>query len=129
MSKHNVKASKSRPAARAVKRGTPGAAPRPAQAASEREITISASAFKANCLSLFKRLEQGRLRRVTVTRRGTPVADVAARASKPRRRSFDDVFGAMRGTITIAPGVNLVAPTEAPDDWDAERGAPVNGEA
>jgi antitoxin (DNA-binding transcriptional repressor) of toxin-antitoxin stability system len=92
-------------------------------------MTISASAFKANCLGLFKRLEQGQLRRVTVTRRGTPVADVAARPSKPKHRSFDDVFGFMRGTITIAPGADLVAPTEAPDDWDAERGTLLKGKA
>ena len=33
--------------------------------------------------------------------------------------SFSFVFGALKGTVTIAPGTDLTAPVEA--DWDASR--------
>ena len=38
------------------------------------ELTISATEFRARCLGLFRRLHEGGLREVTVTRRGKPVA-------------------------------------------------------
>jgi hypothetical protein len=66
------------------------------------EITNSASAFKAKCLELFKRLEQGKLKRITVIRRGRPVASVA-RAGSLKKASFDEIYGCMRGTIEFAP--------------------------
>jgi prevent-host-death family protein len=66
------------------------------------EITISASAFKAKCLDLFKRLERGKLKRITVTRRGKPVA-VVAQSPPAKKPSFDDIYGCMRGTIEFAP--------------------------
>jgi antitoxin (DNA-binding transcriptional repressor) of toxin-antitoxin stability system len=82
------------------------------------EVTLNVTRFKAQCLDLFKRLEQGKLKRVTVTRRGRPVAEVSP---KRAAKSFDDVFGCMQGMITVAPGVDLLEPVTPPEDWDALR--------
>lgn len=35
------------------------------------------------------------------------------------RKSFADVFGALKGTVKIAPGTNLTDPVDV--DWDAAR--------
>lgn len=72
------------------------------------ELTIAASEFKAKCLDILKRLGEHSLTRVTVTRRGKPVAvmtppgidEATARAA----------FGSMAGTVKIAPGVDLTQP-------------------
>ena len=88
------------------------------------ELTITVTEFKAKCLDLFKRLEQGELGRVTVTRRGKPIADVAARSAE--RKTFDEIYGCMKGTITIAPAVDLTEAVISPEEWDAERGILVN---
>jgi antitoxin (DNA-binding transcriptional repressor) of toxin-antitoxin stability system len=87
---------------------------------SQNEITLNVTRFKAECLDLFKRLEQGKLKRVTVTRRGRPVAEIS-----PKRavKSFDDIFGCMQGMVTVAPGVDLIGPVTAPDDWEVLREA------
>jgi hypothetical protein len=81
------------------------------------EITMSASAFKAKCLEIFKRLEQGKLKRVTVTRRGKPVA-IVAQSPTAKKPTFEDVHGCMRGMITIAPGVDLTEPLDIPEPDD-----------
>jgi antitoxin (DNA-binding transcriptional repressor) of toxin-antitoxin stability system len=65
------------------------------------EITIPVTQFKANCLKLFKRLEQGKLKRVTVTRRGKPVALVEP--SRTKRKPLADAYGFMRGAIHLSP--------------------------
>ena len=36
-----------------------------------------------------------------------------------RRGSFSRIFGALKGTVTIAPGTDLTAPIG--EEWDAER--------
>ena len=69
------------------------------------ELTISASAFKARCLELFKALEARKLTRVTVTRRGVPVAELTPPATKPPR-----LWGSHRGTVTVPEGVDLTLP-------------------
>ena len=80
------------------------------------ELTISASAFKARCLELFKALEGRKLTRVTVTRRGRPVAELT-----PPRTSTPRLWGSMRGTVTIPESVDLTEPViEGP--LDAELG-------
>ena len=45
----------------------------------------------------------------------------AGREPYPAERggSFEDIFGALKGTVTIAPGTNLTDPIE--EDWDASR--------
>jgi hypothetical protein len=48
-------------------------------------LTLSASAFKARCLEVFKALETRKLARVVVTRRGRPVAELVPPRGTRRR--------------------------------------------
>ena len=66
-----------------------------------RELTVNVTEFKAKCLEHLRKLEAGRLRKVTVVRRGKPVAVVqsAAAASKP----LTDSYGFMQGTLRLSP--------------------------
>lgn len=89
------------------------------------EVTITITAFKANCLDLVRKLEHGKLKRITLTRRGKPVAEVSPKNSG-RKGSFADIYGCMRDTITVAPGVDLTKPVVDADDWDAVRGVLLN---
>lgn len=68
-------------------------------------LRVSATEFKARCLSIFKSLESRRFTRVVVTRRGKPVAEITPPSTAP-----PDPWGALRGSVTIGPGVNLTAP-------------------
>src|SRR5947208_2092528 len=87
----------------------------------EGNVTITATAFKTNCLDLFKRLERGTLARITVTRRGHAVAEIARPRAAPKK-TFAEVYGCMRGTLEIKPGVDLTRPVADPEDWNAVRG-------
>ena len=86
------------------------------QADAQGELTISASAFKARCLEIFKALETNQLTRVTVTRRGRPVAEV-----QPPSRVASTRWGCMSGTVRVAPGVDLTEPV-LDEPLDAELG-------
>lgn len=80
------------------------------------ELMISASAFKARCLAIFKDLETRRLKRVVVTRHGQPVAELT-----PPRGPLPSLWGAHRGSVETAPDVDLTAPL-IDEQLDAERG-------
>ena len=70
--------------------------------------TISASEFKAKCLSILNRLASHELKRVTITNRGQPVAVLT-----PPERQADAVrgiYGFMRGSVIIADDVDLTDP-------------------
>ena len=69
------------------------------------ELTISATEFKAKCLDIFTRLSDHRLTKVTVTRRGKPVAAVTAPVS-----DGGDIYGFMAGSVIMPPGLDLTAP-------------------
>ena len=81
-----------------------------------RSLSISATEFKARCLSVFKKLETRRYTRVVVTRRGQPVAEVV-----PPRAAPPDLWGALRGSVTIRSGIDLTA-TVLREPLDARRG-------
>lgn len=83
------------------------------------ELTISASEFKAKCLDILKRLGEHRLRKVTVTRRGKPVAVITP--PDLSRADLLAAFGSMAGTVHIPDGFDLTAPIFA-DEVDAEDG-------
>jgi antitoxin (DNA-binding transcriptional repressor) of toxin-antitoxin stability system len=68
-------------------------------------LEVSATAFKARCLSIFKDLEARRVTRVLVTRRGRAVAELI-----PPRTELPTLWGAHRGSVEIAPGIDLTAP-------------------
>jgi hypothetical protein len=82
----------------------------------ERVLEISASAFKAKCLGLFKDLEAHRYSKVVITRRGKPIAELA----RPRRE-VPDIYGCMEGSVIIPPDVDLTKPV-LEDIPDAEHG-------
>ena len=48
----------------------------------------------------------------------TPAADGGSLAAE-RSGSFATIFGALRDTVTIAPGTNLTDPID--EDWDVSR--------
>ena len=75
------------------------------QAMTEAVLEISASQFKARCLSLFKALEAHRYDKVVVTRRGKPVAELRA-----AEREIPDIHGALKGRAIIPPDLDLTAP-------------------
>jgi len=79
-------------------------------------LTLSASAFKARCLELFKALEARKLARVVVTRRGRPVAELV-----PPRAEPPSLWGRHRGSVTVASGVDLTEPV-LDEPLDAELG-------
>lgn len=79
-------------------------------------VTISATEFKARCLSLFKALEARKLSRVVVTRHGKPVAELV-----PPQAAVPSLWGAHRGSVKVAPGVDLTEPV-LDEPLDAEAG-------
>ena len=59
--------------------------------------TITAGQLKAKCLVVLDEVEQAR-KEYVITKRGKPVARLVPAESK---KSRDDVFGRLRGTVTI----------------------------
>ncbi len=80
------------------------------------ETSIPVTKFKAMCLEVIDRVSKGKSARVVLTKRGKPVAALVPCGTKPQR-----LWGAMRGTVMVAEGVDLAAPTG--EVWDAERDA------
>lgn len=72
------------------------------------ERVISASDFKAGCLDILDRLADRRLTRVTVTKRGRPVAVLVPPGDD--EAAADALFGCMAGSVVIPAGVDLTAP-------------------
>lgn len=80
-------------------------------------LTLTTSEFRARSAALLDQLARRKLKRVVITRRGQPVAEVL-----PPRTKLPDLWGAMKGTVTIAPGVDLTAPVLSEDEFDAAKG-------
>jgi hypothetical protein len=68
-------------------------------------VTLSASEFKAKCLAIFDQLDGRKIDRVVVTRRGRPVAELT-----PPRGEVPSLWGAHRGSVSVAPGSELTEP-------------------
>jgi prevent-host-death family protein len=77
-------------------------------AMSRSEETLTVTEFKARCLELFDRLNQRQLSKVTVTRRGRPVAVVSP--VSPPEAEAKAVHGSMAGMALLSPGVDLTKP-------------------
>lgn len=77
------------------------------------ETVIGVTAFKTQCLALIDDVAKGKKRRVLLMKRNRPVAAIV-----PIEHEIVDLWGAMRGTVTIPPGTDLTAPTG--ESWDAE---------
>jgi prevent-host-death family protein len=77
------------------------------------EVSIGVTAFKARCLALIEEVAQGKTRRVLLTKRNRPIAAIV-----PVEHELAELWGAMRGTVKVAPGTDL---TQGADEvWDAE---------
>jgi len=74
------------------------------------ERIVSATEFKAKCLEIMNALASGRLRKVTVTKRGKPavVVSPAPKSKTPKREPF--AHGFMKGSVIIPEGLDLTEP-------------------
>ena len=81
-----------------------------------REPTMGVTAFKAQCLALIEDVIQGKADRVILLKHNRPVAALVPLHHDAN--GGDELWGAMRGTISIQPGVDLTEPTG--ELWDAE---------
>ena len=75
--------------------------------ATQFEKTLSVTEFKATCLELIEAGAARRLDRVHLTKRGKPFVTLEVKVDDvPKRPTFDEVYGSMKGTTGI------------PDDFD-----------
>ncbi len=81
--------------------------------------TIGAAEFKAHCLEILDRLSARQISRVTITKRGRPVAVLVL--PDDTHDAVRNVHGFMRGSVIIAPGTDLTAPT-VDESFDAAEG-------
>jgi prevent-host-death family protein len=70
---------------------------------------MAAGVFKANCLAVMDEV-QSKCITVVITKRGKPVAKLVPVESKS-----DDIFGFLRGKITITG--DIVSPALTPKEW------------
>jgi antitoxin (DNA-binding transcriptional repressor) of toxin-antitoxin stability system len=78
---------------------------------SKSKNAIGVTAFKAQCLGLIDEVAQGKTDRIILLKHNKPVAAIV-----PIGRDGDDPFelwGAMRGTVTFLPDVDLTEGTGA----------------
>jgi len=78
------------------------------------EKAIGVTAFKAQCLGLIDDVARGKTRRLILMKHNRPVAAIVPITDEPV-----ELWGAMRGSVRIPPGVDL---TEAMgEEWEADR--------
>ena len=70
--------------------------------------SITATEFKATCLDLLDQISAGRIDKLTITKRGKPVAVVTA--PQPERHPFDVLYGMMKGSVIAPPDFDFTAP-------------------
>lgn len=81
---------------------------------------IGVTAFKSKCLALIDDVAKGKTDRVVLLKHNRPVAAIVRVSQKAVTDDVrDDLWGAMRGTGRVAPGVDLTEPTG--EIWDAEQ--------
>nr|WP_314527476.1 type II toxin-antitoxin system Phd/YefM family antitoxin [uncultured Brevundimonas sp.] len=75
------------------------------------EVVITATEFKAKCLDLLDRVNSGEIRKVHITKRGKEAAVlVAPDAAIKEPWEPRSMFGSMKGSLTIDPGIDLTKP-------------------
>jgi len=77
------------------------------------EKSIGVTAFKAQCLALIDDVARGKTRRVVLLKHNRPVAAIV-----PMEQGAIELWGALRGTVTVAPGTDLTQGTG--ELWEAE---------
>jgi antitoxin (DNA-binding transcriptional repressor) of toxin-antitoxin stability system len=85
--------------------------------ADQKKTSIGVTAFKSKCLGLIDDVANGKTDSIVLLKHNRPVAKIVP-AGDDAGESFD-LWGAMRGTVTIPPGVDLTESTG--EVWDAER--------
>lgn len=78
---------------------------------------IGVTAFKAKCLGLIDEVAEGKADRIVLLKHNRPVAAIIP-IRDDEHEEFD-LWGAMRGTVTVPPGVDLSEGTG--EVWDADR--------
>ena len=79
--------------------------------------TINVTAFKSQCLGLIDDVAQGKTDRIVLLKHNRPVAALVPLDGDAHETV--DLWGAMRGTVTVAPGVDLTESTG--EVWEAEQ--------
>jgi len=79
------------------------------------KTVIGVTAFKSQCLGLIDDVAQGKTDRIVLLKHNRPIAAIIPLSVG----AAPDLWGAMRGTVTVAPGVDLTEPTG--ERWDAEQ--------
>ena len=77
------------------------------------EKSIGVTAFKAQCLALIDDVARGKTRRVVLLKHNRPVAAIV-----PMEPGTVELWGALRGTVTVAPVTDLTQGTG--ELWEAE---------
>ena len=80
---------------------------------------IGASEFKARCLEILDRLSAREVSRVTITKRGRPVAVLLP--PEDAQDAVRQIHGFLRGSVVIPRGTDLTAPT-LDEPFDAAEG-------
>jgi antitoxin (DNA-binding transcriptional repressor) of toxin-antitoxin stability system len=79
------------------------------------ENSIGVTAFKSRCLALIDEVAEGKRDRIVLLKHNKPVAAIVP--ISPQNEDPFEIWGAMRDTITILPGVDLTDPMD--EEWDA----------
>ena len=79
--------------------------------------SIGVTAFKAQCLGLIDDVAQGKTDRIVLLKHNRPIAALVP-VNDDARETLD-LWGAMRGTVTVSPGVDLTESTG--EIWEAEQ--------
>ena len=82
-----------------------------------KNTAIGVTAFKTKCLGLIDEVAEGKTDRIILLKHNRPVAAIVPIRDEGREQF--DLWGAMRGTVTIPPGVDLTESTG--EVWDAEQ--------
>ncbi|MGE0714198.1 MAG: type II toxin-antitoxin system Phd/YefM family antitoxin [Alphaproteobacteria bacterium] len=77
------------------------------------ETSIGVTAFKSQCLALIDEVARGKTGRIVLTRHDRPVAAIVPVANDER-----DLWGAMRGTVAVAPETDLTKGVG--ESWEAD---------
>ena len=81
--------------------------------------TITATEFKAKCLEILNRVDAREIERLTITKRGKPVAVLMS--PETEMDAMQSLNGLMRGSVVIPEGFDLTAPV-LDEELDAETG-------
>jgi prevent-host-death family protein len=73
------------------------------------EQTIGAAEFKAHCLEILDKLSAREVSRVTITKRGRPVAVLVP--PEDAQEAVRQIHGFLRGSVVIPPDTDLTGPT------------------